>query len=78
MIYDPTASFAGWGDYQGFARTYDNQAFRERVLENIPKNFKYTVCKIFFEGAPTPQFDYAYYQPRLNMEMKTLLVERIK
>ena len=76
FFYDPTASFPGWGDFQGFARTYDNEAFQKRILKNISGEFIVEIYSVFFENEPAPKFNYAYYQPKLNMNMKALLIKR--
>lgn len=77
FFFDPTATFPGWGPMQGFARTYDNISLKERVLDFIPDNYEVCLYSIYFDDMLTPEFKYAYYQPKLNMSMKSLLIKRV-
>ncbi len=77
-IIDRTGSFAGWGAYEGFARTYSPSAFKERILENLPSNCTAEVCKVLLDGKPVPDIEKNYHQPFLNAQMKVLLITKIK
>lgn len=77
LFFDPTATFPGWGPYEGFARTYDRETFRGRILASIPPNFRVSVANIRYEGRSAPDMARTPYQPTLNAAMKSLLVERI-
>jgi SAM-dependent methyltransferase len=76
VIYDSTASFAGWGPYEGFARTYSVAAFRHRILSVIPETFKVTLYQIFMDGCPVPDINKNSHQPLANAEMKALVVTK--
>lgn len=75
-IYDPLGTFPGWGPYERFARAYDIKAFRERLVAVIPKNVEWFVCQILYEGRPCPDIKKNCHQPRLNAEMKALLLHK--
>ena len=73
-IYDSTASFPGWGPYEGFARTYDNHSFKERIIDIIPKDYAIKVVNVEYEGSPAPDMRKVSYQPTLNGNMKALFL----
>ena len=75
-VFDPTASFAGWGSFQGFARTYSEDALNHRIISRIPENFTVSLHSVYFDNSKAPRFDYAFYQPKLNMEMIALVITR--
>jgi SAM-dependent methyltransferase len=76
QIVDRTAAFAGWGPYEGFARTYDVTAFRRRVLDELSSDVTASIHPIVFDDAPTPDPTTNRHIPVLNREMKVLLLER--
>ncbi|WP_448268500.1 methyltransferase domain-containing protein [Nostoc sp. DSM 114159] len=73
-IFDNTASFAGWGAYEGFARTYSPAAFKTRILDNLPSNCYAKIYKVIVDGKPVPDLQKNYHQPLLNAEMKALVI----
>ncbi|WP_235115703.1 class I SAM-dependent methyltransferase [Desmonostoc muscorum] len=73
-IFDNTATFPGWGPYEGFARTYSPAAFRARIIENLPRNCQAQVYKVLVDGKPVPDLKKNYHQPLLNGEMKALVI----
>lgn len=75
-VFDPTASFAGWGSFQGFARTYSEDSLNHRIISRIPENFSVSVHSVYFDNSKAPRFDYAFYQPKLNMGMMALVITR--
>lgn len=77
-IIDRTGSFAGWGPYEGFARTYSPVAFKERILDNLPSNCNAKLCKVLLDGSPVPDIKKNYHQPLLNAQMKALLITKVK
>jgi SAM-dependent methyltransferase len=74
-VYDRSAAFAGWGPYEGFARVYDVEALRSRVLAPL-EGARVLLLAVTFDGAPTPDLAHNRHQPRVNGEMKLLLVEK--
>ncbi|MEA3213369.1 MAG: hypothetical protein QOE70_6426 [Chthoniobacter sp.] len=79
-IHDPFATFTGWGDFEGFARIYSLEKFRERLLTLIPAGYSVSLHEVSFCGKPCPQIDLLtnYHQPRINRNMLALLIERAK
>jgi SAM-dependent methyltransferase len=77
-LIDSTATFAGWGPYEGFARTYSPAAFKERILDNLPSNCDATIVKVLLDGKPVPDIGKNSHQPLLNAEMKALLIKKTK
>jgi SAM-dependent methyltransferase len=76
-IFDETASFPGWGAFEGFARTYSPLVFKERILENLPSNCKVEIFEVFTDGKQLPDIEKNHHQPLLNAQMKTLLIKKI-
>jgi ubiquinone/menaquinone biosynthesis C-methylase UbiE len=76
LIYDSTASFAGWGPYEGFARTYDIESFEKRILSIIPKCHNVSIFSILYKGEPSLNLTKINYQPSLNALMKALVIEK--
>ena len=76
LMYDSTASFAGWGPYEGFARTYDVKAFNERILSIISENHNVSVFKIFYNNQSAIDPKRVYYQPILNSDLKCLCIQK--
>lgn len=77
QIHDRTATFAGWGPYEGFARTYDLARFEGRLLDRI-QGCSIRVLQIRIDGEAVPDLTANKHQPRLNGEMKALLVEKLQ
>lgn len=75
-IFDNTATFAGWGPYEGFARTYSPAAFKARIVDNLPSNSQAKIYKVFVDGKPVPDIKKNYHQPLLNSEMKALVIAK--
>jgi SAM-dependent methyltransferase len=75
-IVDKTASFPGWGAFEGFARTYSPLAFEERILNHLPIDCKAQVFEILLDGELTPDIIQNHHQPLLNARMKALLIEK--
>ncbi|MGB3208609.1 MAG: methyltransferase domain-containing protein [Crinalium sp.] len=75
-IFDATATFAGWGPYEGFARTYSPEAFKARIIDNLPSNCEAQLYQIFLDGKPVPDIKQNYHQPLLNAEMKALVITK--
>lgn len=78
IIKDWSAAFPGWGPYEGFARTYDSNAFKSRLLDSLDKDrFKVEIHRVYYEGEPCPDMKYSNFQPLANAEMKALRVTKI-
>lgn len=77
QIVDRTAAFAGWGPYEGFARTYDVAAFRHRILGELRADVRASIHPLLLDDAPTPDPTTNRHMPVLNREMKVLLLERV-
>ena len=75
-IYDRTASFAGWGPYEGFARTYSPEAFETRIVANLPDRCRAELFQVLLDGESVPDISKNVHQPLLNAEMKALVVTR--
>ncbi len=75
-IFDSTASFAGWGPYEGFARTYNPDALKTRILDNLPSHCEAKIYKVLLDGKPVPDINQNYHQPLLNVEMKALVITK--
>jgi hypothetical protein len=76
VIVDRTATFCGWGPYEGFARTYNLAAFRRRILDRLPADAHAQVYRVLLDGRPAPDLAVNRHQPRLNGEMKALLITK--
>lgn len=77
VIYDWTASFPGWGPYEGFARTYSSKMAKERIFSVIPSGqFEAEVYSVLLDGRACPDMNYASYQPLVNSDMKALRIAR--
>jgi SAM-dependent methyltransferase len=76
QIVDHTASFPGWGPYEGFARTYDIDAFGRRVIAALPADVTASVCRITLDDQPAPDPKTNKHIPILNREMKALVLRR--
>jgi SAM-dependent methyltransferase len=75
-IFDPTASFAGWGPYEGFARTYSAEVLRTRIIDNLPTNCKFDIYQVYLDGKMIPTIDHDDRLVRLNREMKALVITK--
>jgi ubiquinone/menaquinone biosynthesis C-methylase UbiE len=75
-IFDTTATFAGWGPYEGFARTYSIQALQQRIINKLPKNIQVKIYQIMIDGKLEPDINKNYHQPLLNAEMKALVISK--
>lgn len=75
IVYDRSAAFAGWGPYEGFARVYDVEALRTRVLAPLAGH-RVELLAVLLEGRPVPDPTHNPHQPRVNRGMKLLLVEK--
>jgi hypothetical protein len=76
-IVDKTASFPGWGAFEGFARTYSPLAFEERILNHLPIDCRVQVFEVALDGELAPNIIQNHHQPLLNARMKALLIEKI-
>ncbi len=75
-IFDSTASFAGWGPYEGFARTYSPTALKTRIIDNLPTNCQAKISKVLLDNKPVPDIKRNYHQPLVNAEMKALIITK--
>jgi ubiquinone/menaquinone biosynthesis C-methylase UbiE len=75
-IFDTTATFAGWGPYEGFARTYSPQALQQRIINRLPNNCQVKIHQIIVDGKPEPDINKNHHQPLLNAEMKVLVISK--
>ncbi|MDF5715137.1 MAG: methyltransferase domain-containing protein, partial [Rhizonema sp. NSF051] len=75
-IYDSTASFAGWGPYEGFARTYSPTALKTRIIDNLPSNCQAKISKVLLDNKAVPDIKQNYHQPLVNAEMKALIITK--
>ncbi|MDF5724459.1 MAG: methyltransferase domain-containing protein [Rhizonema sp. PD37] len=75
-IFDRTASFAGWGPYEGFARTYSPTALKTRIIDNLPSNCQAKISKVLLDNKPVPDIKQNYHQPLVNAEMKALIITK--
>ncbi len=73
-IFDNTATFPGWGPYEGFARTYSPAAFKKRIIDNLPSNCQAKVYRVIVDGKPVPDLKKNSHQPLVNGEMKALVI----
>jgi SAM-dependent methyltransferase len=73
-VVDRTAAFAGWGPFEGFARVYDAEALRARVLARLPAGARARLLRVTLDGRPAPDLAANRHQPAVNGEMKLLLV----
>lgn len=78
LIVDYTASFAGWGPYEGFARTYSPKAFKERIIGTLPECCSVQIVKILLDGNPVPDIEKNCHQPLLNGHMKALVITKLE
>lgn len=76
QIVDRSATFAGWGPYEGFARTYSIAAFRERLLASVPDDVEASVVAVQVDGRPEPRRENNRHAPLVNAEMKALVLRR--
>jgi SAM-dependent methyltransferase len=75
-IFDSTASFAGWGAYEGFARTYSPAAFKARILDRLPENCEAQIFEVLVDGKSAPDMRRNHHQPLLNGQMKALVITK--
>ena len=76
QIVDRTAAFAGWGPYEGFARTYDIESFRRRVIAVLPDDVVASIHAITLDDRPVPDPTTNRHIPVVNRSMRALLLER--
>ena len=76
QVIDRTAAFAGWGPYEGFARTYDLDAFCRRVIAALPADVSASIHRITLEDQPVPDPAKNRHIPILNQHMKALVLRR--
>ncbi|MDB9374859.1 class I SAM-dependent methyltransferase [Nodularia sphaerocarpa] len=75
-ICDRTASFAGWGAYEGFARTYSPTVLKTRIINNLPQNCQAEIYQILLDRQSVPDIKKNHHQPLLNGEMKALVITK--
>lgn len=76
LIYDPTATFCGWGPYERFARVYDAAAFRSRILSVIPEAAKIQLLSVRSQQGPEPDMSANKHQPSCNGDMRVFVVDK--
>lgn len=76
QLYDPTATFAGWGPYERFARTYSPRSFVDTFAGIVPADFALTVVRILVDGQPCPDLKQNRHQPLCNGDLKALVIAR--
>ena len=76
QLYDETATFCGWGPYEGFARVYDNNALVDRIIVPFSNEAKFTVLKVKYNQDSFPDMTRIDYQPSVNADMKILVIEK--
>jgi SAM-dependent methyltransferase len=77
-IYSPLETFPGWGSYERFARVYDLKAVTTRLLPAIPEDIEVAVYNVLYEGKPCPDIKKNHHEPRLNSEMKALVLHKLQ
>jgi SAM-dependent methyltransferase len=76
-VFDPTATFAGWGPYEHFARVYDPATFASRVLSTIPARYRPRLVRVLLDGRDCPDLRANPHQPVINAQMRMLVVDRV-
>jgi hypothetical protein len=76
IIRDRTAAFCGWGPFEGFARTYDAEAFNARLLASLCDKCEAEVVKITIDNHPVPSLRHNHHQPKCNGELKVLIIRK--
>ena len=76
QVVDRTAAFAGWGPYEGFARTYDVDAFCRRVIAELPNDVTASIHLVTLDDQPVPDPRTNRHIPVLNRDMKALVLQR--
>lgn len=75
-VIDQTATIASWNGTGGFARVYDSQAFRDRVLAQIPSNCTVSILRVTVEGKPVPDLRANRQEPAVLGGLKVLRVKK--
>ncbi|OIQ50045.1 hypothetical protein BerOc1_01975 [Pseudodesulfovibrio hydrargyri] len=73
-VYDPFGTFPGWGPYERFARVYDARAFAERLMPAMDARITVSVHPVLFEGRPCPEMPANAHQPKLNGNLKAMML----
>ncbi len=76
QIYDFTASFGGWGPYEGFARTYSPDSFKNKILSILPSFCSAKIVEITVNRLPVPDIRKNHHQPKINEGMRALVVKK--
>ena len=76
QFVDRTAAFAGWGPYEGFARTYDVDAFCRRVIAELSNDVTASIHLVTLDDQPVPDPRKNRHIPILNRDMKALVLQR--
>lgn len=74
QIVDKTASFCGWGDYEGFARVYNHKTFMARIVNRFISKADFKVYQVTYDNMNFPDMNIITNQPTLNAENKVLEV----
>jgi SAM-dependent methyltransferase len=78
-LYDPFATFPGWGPYERFARVYDLAAFVKRLLTPLSElGAKIRLFEVLYEGkvAPDISFFRNNHQIAMNRPMRAMVIEK--
>lgn len=72
-LYDPFATFPGWGPCERFARVYDPAAFHRRVVQSaLP--LRATLFGVHYDGEVAPDMRNNRGQAMINGNLKALLL----
>jgi SAM-dependent methyltransferase len=78
-VVDPTSPFPGGSFSGGFARVYNLESFRKRVLQQIDvKHFRVAIVELFSKGKTLPDQSLPCHRtdPAIDFPYRALLIER--
>ncbi len=80
-IIDPTSGLPGGRYCDHYARVYDLQAFRERIVDNVDlRKFKLTITELRMDGEVVPDAGLGCHRelPRLEPPYRVLIIDRFE
>lgn len=76
-IFDPLGTFPGWGEHERFARVYDTTAYIERLMPAVQDKMDIRLRIVLFETKTCPDLNLNSHQPKLNGNMKALVLTKL-
>lgn len=77
--YDPTAAFAGWGPYEGFARVYSPVTLHQRLVRPaVQAGAHVSITRLLVDGEDVPDERRNRHQVKINRPLRALTIRKAR